>query len=765
MPPGKDCGGTAGVPSFAGMSALAETAVRETLSQWWRRPEVRVQALLLLPCVWVLAASAASFWEQVIDDAFITFRFARNVAEGHGFVFDVGGPAVEGFTNFSWLLLCTAVYRLGWDMLLACKVAGLLCGLATLGAAWRLSAAVREREDCLNVLAPAFVAMNAHFGFWMVQGLETPLHALLLTAAVWRCLREADEPWRWPLAPALGALAVMTRPDSVVLLVPVALWILGRAAGRQVAWRRVGVFAVIGVGILLPYTAWRVMTFGDWLPNTYYAKVASEPANVERAWAHVVEFGWNQAGSSGDARGWNSLAWTALLLAGLAGSTLLGTWRARVLVVGAIGVQVVYLFHIGGDWMPGFRFFVPLVPLLGLAIACALDGWMQGCGARRLPRAVGRVFVAGALALSAVEQFRVSTAYVFGDSATWFEREAGWLAPGQVARNFGKSFQPELLGVTEALMLETQDGATILMSDIGLPMWAAPHLRLIDVDGLTDKVIADAPSARALAFGGVALGELDGWRHRERVLARATAYVLEHRRPEYVLAFEQHFGRGPDSEGALYPRLVAHVLARSPDEWIEIARTPKTASDVWNHLLLRGDVPRDVPEAVRRARLLRAVRDNPRIGAFVRWLYRDFGDRGDDTVLELVRGRVARFAGDWDFVREMLFLAAQYEDVATARAVYDGARREELMGVAWPHRMMSRVHQRRGEWREALEVLDRGTARLAAHDNALLHEMAWILESRLDDKPGALAVIERALARDPTDPRAREDHERLRSTP
>ncbi|MBX3729986.1 MAG: hypothetical protein KF858_12430 [Candidatus Sumerlaeia bacterium] len=765
MPPGKDCGDPAGVPSFARMSAPADSPQRETLSQWWRRPEVRVQALLLLPCAWVLAASAASFWEQVIDDAFITFRFARNVAEGHGFVFDVGGPAVEGFTNFTWLLLSTAAYRLGCDVLLACKVAGLLCGLATLAAAWRLSAAVREREDCLNVLAPAFVAMNAHFAFWMVQGLETPLHALLLTATVWRGLRESDEPWRWPLAPVLGALAAMTRPDSVVLLVPVALWILARATMGRVAWRRVGTLAAIGVGILLPYMAWRVMTFGDWLPNTYYAKVASEPANVGRAWAHVVEFGWNQAGWSGDATRWNSLAWTALLLAGLLGSSLLGTMRARLLVVGAIALQVAYLFHIGADWMPGFRFLVPLVPLLGLAIACALDGWVQACGARRWPRVAARVFVAGALAVAAVEQFRVSTAYVFGESVTWYERDAGWLAPAGVAHNFNKPFQPELLGVTEALVLETQDGTTILMSDIGLPMWAAPHLRLIDVDGLTDKVIADAPSARALAFGGFGLGDLEGWRHRERVLARATAYVLEHRRPEYVLAFEQHFGRGPDNEGAIYPRLVANVLALSPDEWLEIARTPKTASDVWNHLLLRADVPRDVPDVVRRARLSRAARENPRIGAFVRWLYRDFGDRGDEAAVGMVRRSVARFAGDADFVREMLFLAAQYEDVATARAVYDGARREEFLREAWPHRMMSRVHQRRGEWREALDVLERGTARLAPHNNELLHEMAWILESRLDDGPVALAVIERALVRDPTDPRAREDHERLRSTP
>ena len=39
------------------------------------------------------------------EDAFITFRFAKNLANGHGLLWNIGESPVEGYTNFLWLLL------------------------------------------------------------------------------------------------------------------------------------------------------------------------------------------------------------------------------------------------------------------------------------------------------------------------------------------------------------------------------------------------------------------------------------------------------------------------------------------------------------------------------------------------------------------------------------------------------------------------------------------------------------------------------------
>src|SRR5436189_992982 len=46
------------------------------------------------------------------DDAFISFRYAQNLAEGNGLVFNPG-ERVEGYTNFLWVLLLAAGDVLG----------------------------------------------------------------------------------------------------------------------------------------------------------------------------------------------------------------------------------------------------------------------------------------------------------------------------------------------------------------------------------------------------------------------------------------------------------------------------------------------------------------------------------------------------------------------------------------------------------------------------------------------------------------------------
>ena len=48
------------------------------------------------------------------DDAYISFRYARNAALGHGLVYNPGEP-VEGYTNFLWTALFIPVELLGLD--------------------------------------------------------------------------------------------------------------------------------------------------------------------------------------------------------------------------------------------------------------------------------------------------------------------------------------------------------------------------------------------------------------------------------------------------------------------------------------------------------------------------------------------------------------------------------------------------------------------------------------------------------------------------
>jgi tetratricopeptide (TPR) repeat protein len=290
-------------------------------------------------------------------------------------------------------------------------------------------------------------------------------------------------------------------------------------------------------------------------------------------------------------------------------------------------------------------------------------------------------------------------------------------------------------------------------------MWVAPHLTLIDVDGLTDKVVADAPSVRAVRFGGIGIGD-EGARHRNAVLERAAAYALDVHRPEYVLAFEMHNGLGPDAPGFVYPELVAHVLGRAQkDAYSEIWRGVKTDGDVWNHLLARPDAATEVPAETRRARLLHAIELCPRVSGFVRALYCEFPS--DEESRTLVRERAPRFASDVWFVRDVLYFARQEEDHETARAVYDAARRGALGTEPWLYRMMAEVPLDSGDWHAAETVFIEGIKAVPESDTTLLYDLAWLREKRLADPEGAVAALEQIMERDPADEQARRERERL----
>ena len=112
----------------AGRHSTAEAEPGTVTRTGWG---VRFAATYVL-CLAVVTIAVAFVWETFnrpqpgIDDAYIFFVYARNLAEGHGFVYNVGGEAVEGFTSLLWTLICAVVIRTTanpLELLLAINVA------------------------------------------------------------------------------------------------------------------------------------------------------------------------------------------------------------------------------------------------------------------------------------------------------------------------------------------------------------------------------------------------------------------------------------------------------------------------------------------------------------------------------------------------------------------------------------------------------------------------------------------------------------------
>ncbi len=188
---------------------------------------------------------------------------------------------MEGYTSFLWVALLDLVWRItGVEAPVSANHLSLAFSLLTLplGAALVLRIRLDKRLRPLRILflglILAGVVTNRTFLAWTSSGLETAMFNFFLTLWV-SCallLPFGTRGWLAGIGSA-AALACLTRPDGL-LLVLVSLWLAATAlyeAGRGAVSSRTPM-ALLPFAIVPAHLAWRRVFYGEWLPNTYFAK-------------------------------------------------------------------------------------------------------------------------------------------------------------------------------------------------------------------------------------------------------------------------------------------------------------------------------------------------------------------------------------------------------------------------------------------------------------------------------------------------------------
>lgn len=232
----------------------------------------------LLTALIVLIALAARLipGPRTIDDSYITFRYARNLLAGEGFVYNPGQP-VQGTTTplYTFTMAGIGLLTGGVDanFPLNALVLNALADAATCFLLIRLGRrAGAEWPGLAAALAWAVAPFSVTFA---IGGLETSVYILLLTGLA---LAYAEQ--RRALTGLLGALAILTRPDAVILVGPLILDRLVRAIRRTdgpLTARELLAFLVPTLG----WAAFATLTFGSPIPHSVQAKAGAYilPAN------------------------------------------------------------------------------------------------------------------------------------------------------------------------------------------------------------------------------------------------------------------------------------------------------------------------------------------------------------------------------------------------------------------------------------------------------------------------------------------------------
>ncbi len=298
-------------------------------------------AALLATLALLLLHARAYFF--VCDDAYISFRYARNLASGAGLVFNPGDAPVEGYTNFLWVLILAA----GSALKLAPEsLAPALSLLATV-ALWALVAGypLRDRpprgQDWLVVVPPLFLCATRSVAVWSSGGLETRLFEVLVLAGALRLaaevgrLRRGAAPGR-PAAALLLAGACLTRPDG--LLVAASLFGAALLAVRPRPCRWLLHSALPLLLLVGAHLAFRLAYYGDLVPNTFHAKVGG------RLWPSM---GLAYLGMF--ALEYGLALWLPFWVAGVRFHRRRGTGHVPLLFAAAVLPHAAYVVSIGGD--------------------------------------------------------------------------------------------------------------------------------------------------------------------------------------------------------------------------------------------------------------------------------------------------------------------------------------------------------------------------------------------------------------------------------
>lgn len=354
-------------------------------------------------------ALTGNLWGVPVDDAYIHFRFAQNLASGHGFSFNPNQP-LPGSTSPLWVILLAIPACFGAPLWLVAKVYGVVFLILCAVLAWRLAARFIDMPSA-TLAAGALTALDGRLLWSAPSGMEVTLFAALglgaflarpstagrpvsaepavrrkeramrtpaMAAAVRTAPASRPQPARvttrlqspfptmrlWVASPQsqaplsrlllvalLCGLATLTRPEGYLLsaVLAVDLYLRYRPSARIVA-----LALALYLALALPYPLFSLLTTGHPLPTTFYAKASGlGPNTLPGALSYILALIYYVIRSN-----------VALLLAPLGAAVL---WRLRgearavvawpVLLVIEQALLSPVLYHFGRYVMPLEPFF------------------------------------------------------------------------------------------------------------------------------------------------------------------------------------------------------------------------------------------------------------------------------------------------------------------------------------------------------------------------------------------------------------------------
>jgi len=293
-----------------------------------------------------------------VDDTFIFLRFARNIVNGHGIVWNIGEEPIAGFTSNIYLLICTLLTYFFSNPILSIQLFNII--LAIIGTIYMLKwyNFINPELATENFLIVLIIILSPAFQYWIISGMDALLNVVSLIFYIYFIARSPETIKKYFFFGLFIAILSLIRPEFIFLIFyQTAYLIIKKSKITNLS------YMFLGFGILfIPFYIAYYLYFGSVLPNTYFAKTGG---GIYQVWGGV-EYVFISA-----KRMFGKAAFILLLILILGFS--LSIFRRHFYVLG-IALSIIFITVIkGGDHFILGRFLLPAIPLIFILLPSILD--------------------------------------------------------------------------------------------------------------------------------------------------------------------------------------------------------------------------------------------------------------------------------------------------------------------------------------------------------------------------------------------------------
>lgn len=302
-------------------------------------------------------------FNDIAEDAFISFRYAENAAHGEGLVYNPG-ERVEGYTNFLWVIVIYFFSLMHFPIPITAQITSVFFAFLTILIFFKFLLQM-TKNSWTTIAGISLLALNPCFARWSMSGMEVTMYSFFIVLTLY--LYFSPFSYQRQLWSVSAAAATLTRPEGIILFL--FLFIIYFFNFSSIKKRYiVKIFLLFAIPILIHLT-FRWFYYGALLPNTFQAKIVGISNLPQKGIDYLINFLLFQ--------GYFLFIIPYFFL-------FLPLRKSKPFLISCI-LTIIYSITVvfeGGDFYDYFRFLTPYIPLWIISLSLMLD-WLTNFSKER----------------------------------------------------------------------------------------------------------------------------------------------------------------------------------------------------------------------------------------------------------------------------------------------------------------------------------------------------------------------------------------------